>query len=48
MPFILLLIYLLSRDVLIPLGRSPSHSVIVIAVVVVLSTEGGREGRRVL
>lgn len=47
--FIILLVYLstylLSRYVLIPLGRSPSHSVIVI-VVVVLSTEGGREGRR--
>lgn len=43
--FIILLIYLstylLSRYVVIPLGRSPSHSVIVI-VVVVLCTEGGR------
>lgn len=47
--FIILLIYLsiylLSRYVVIPLGRLPSHSVIVI-VVVVLCTEGGREGER--
>lgn len=46
--FIILLVYLstylLSRYVLIPLGRSPSHSVIVIVIVVVLCTEGGREG----
>lgn len=46
--FIILLIYLstylLSRYVLIPLGRSPSHSVIVIVIVVVLCTEGGRVG----
>lgn len=51
--FIILLVYLstylLSRYVVVPLGRSPSHSVIVIViVVVVLCTEGGREGRRVL
>lgn len=43
--FIILLVYLstylLSRYVVIPLGRLPSHSVIVI-VVVVLCTEGGR------
>lgn len=49
--FIILLVYLstylLSRYVIIPLGRSPSHSVIVIAVVVVLCTEGGRERGRV-
>lgn len=48
--FIILLVclstYLLSRYVVIPLVRSPSHSVIVI-VVVVLCTEGGREGGRV-
>lgn len=46
--FIILLVYLstylLSRYVIIPLGRSSSHSVIVIVVVVVLCTEGGREG----
>lgn len=46
--FIILLVYLstylLSRYVIIPLGRSPSHSVIVIVIVVVLCTEGGREG----
>lgn len=44
--FIILLIYLstylLSRYVVIPLGRLPSHSVIVIVIVVVLCTEGGR------
>lgn len=45
--FIILLVYLstylLSRYVIIPLGRPPSHSVVVIAVVVVLCTEGGRD-----
>lgn len=45
--FIILLIYLstylLSRYVVIPLGRLPSHSVIVIVIVVVLCTEGGRK-----
>lgn len=46
--FIILLVYLstylLSRYVIVPLGRSLSHSVTVTVTVVVLSTEGGRVG----